>query len=446
MRIHRVGADADRYIAFHAHAYRVCICYGVLQLLVCVELQESVEVHRLFVALMKEDGIWLQPFSVLRKKCLELLAAEHSLFLGLENSAEVAHLLVVNVLIISVGQCIQLGLLFLVGLLQCGRQFAHFLDIDVYGVQREHRYCVVRVRVVVGVGEGSVVDRQRLNHLLSGGCGPVGKQFQVLELTDTEVILGAQREYRNSHAGTFPLGLRATEATVILQQNAFGVVYLTVLTILGVDNASGMELIDNVLIFNDICVCHDASGPDREFGIREDEFVPFVPVTQLGRVTDNSHTLRRQHLRCFDGKTNQFSFAILVHNRFGNHSVSTEQRVLEDGGKERFFVVVHLPKVAEYHFLVTTEKQQIARVAGLIDKTAVGLANSIFVMHFTCKIRHGNTGCPKVLTLTTQYQRMFLGPTQNGFCSFNYAEFLTPFCAIIDLKSNCHIVFVVVLF
>ena len=135
------------------------VSHGLFQLLVGMELQESVQIHRLLVALVEEDGIGLQPLAVLRKESLEFLAAEDSLFLGLEESLEVTHFLIVDVLIVRKIQRVQFLLLFLVGLQESGTQFAHFLDIDIDRMQRKHRHGIVGVRVAVGVRQRGVVDR-----------------------------------------------------------------------------------------------------------------------------------------------------------------------------------------------------------------------------------------------------------------------------------------------
>ena len=50
-----------------------------------------------------------------------------------------------------------------------------------------------------------VVDRKELKNALSCCGGPIDHLLEVIELTYTEIILGAEGEYRDSCTGTFPV-------------------------------------------------------------------------------------------------------------------------------------------------------------------------------------------------------------------------------------------------
>ena len=74
--IHRVRRYTNRYIALHCNAQTMRIGNSFAQLQVGMELQEVIEVSRLFVAFVQELGIWLQPLAVLRKEILVFLRGE----------------------------------------------------------------------------------------------------------------------------------------------------------------------------------------------------------------------------------------------------------------------------------------------------------------------------------------------------------------------------------
>ena len=78
--IDAVRADSDRYVTLHRYADRVRVSHSVSQLFVRMELQELIEIFRLFVAFVQELRIRLQPRIVLLDKRLVCLAAEKRVF------------------------------------------------------------------------------------------------------------------------------------------------------------------------------------------------------------------------------------------------------------------------------------------------------------------------------------------------------------------------------
>ena len=298
--IHAVRADSDRYITLHRYADRVCVSHCVCQLLIGMELQEFIEVLRLFVALCQECSIRLQPLLVLCLKRLVFLAAEERILILLIQRLEEHHLSVIYVLIVRKIQGVESRLLRVVFLLLCRSQTTHLFDIDVYRVQCKHAHRIIRIAVEVIMTQRRIVDRQGLNHLLPRSRSPVCHFLQVLELTNTEAFFATQREYRYGYTGTFPTRLRTTESTVVLIDHASFLYtpYLTVLAPFGVHHRSGLQVVDHVFVFHDILpLYHDICAPKRELRIVHHELVIRIPVTQLIAVTDDSYALRRFNLR-----------------------------------------------------------------------------------------------------------------------------------------------------
>ena len=171
--IHAVRTDTNRYIALHRYANRVRISHCVCQLLIGMELQEFIEVLRLFVALCQECSIRLEPFAVLRFENFVFLAAEERILVLLIQRFEEHHLRVIDVLVVRECQRIKCRLLRVVFLLLCRSQTTHLFDIDVYRVQCKHAHRIIRIAVEVIMTQRRIVDRQGLNHLLPRSRSPV---------------------------------------------------------------------------------------------------------------------------------------------------------------------------------------------------------------------------------------------------------------------------------
>ena len=286
--IHRVRTDTDRYISLHRYSYRVSISHCVRQLLVGMELKEIVVLLRLFVTLMKELGVWLQPLAVLRKESLILLGGEEGILVLLEERLEEDGLGVIDVLVISDLEGVELRLLRFVFLLLRRRQAAHLLDIDIYRMEREDGNGIVRITVEVIMTERGIVDRQGLNHLLARSRSPVCHLLEILKLTNTEPFFRTKREDRNGYAGTFPSRLRAAETTVVLADDhtLLDAPDLAVLTPLHIYLRTGLEVINDIFILDDIgsfdfrlltfyfYLCF----PNGELRIAHNELVIDIPV------------------------------------------------------------------------------------------------------------------------------------------------------------------------
>ena len=278
--IHGVRTDTDRYIALHGYADGVGISHCVCQLLVGVELKVFIEFFRLFVAFAQEGCVGLQPSTVLRLKSLVFIGSEERILVLLEEGFEEDHLCVIDILIVGDAQGVEFCFLRIIFLFLRRREFAHFLDIDVYRVESKDGNGVIWITVKVVMAERGIVDRQGLDHLLTRCRRPICHFLEVLEFTDTESFFAAQREDRHSYTRTFPARLCAAERTVVLA-DCYAFIYapyLAVLAPFGIYDSAGLEIIDDVFIFYDILTLHiDIGAPNRELSIVHDEFLVGIP-------------------------------------------------------------------------------------------------------------------------------------------------------------------------
>ena len=58
----------------------------------------------------------------------------------------------------------------------------------------------VRIRIGPCMGDGGVVDRQELEHALSGFCHKINHRLKVAEISNTRTRLATKREYRHQCA------------------------------------------------------------------------------------------------------------------------------------------------------------------------------------------------------------------------------------------------------
>ncbi len=139
------------------------------------------------------------------EECFEFLKAEClGAFLG-EEFAEIFDFAVVHALVVYLRECVELGGQVAVVLHALGvGKHAHFLKAQEHRMERESRVGIVGIRVGPRVGHRRIVDRQKLEHGLSGGFGPVYHGDEVIEVAYTEVGLGAEREHGDGRAGAFP--------------------------------------------------------------------------------------------------------------------------------------------------------------------------------------------------------------------------------------------------
>ena len=157
--------------------------------------------------------IGYEPGAVGVDECLEIFRF-HCLgaILG-EEFAGICVFGVVDFLVIHILQSVELsGYGVVVGLALGILEASHLAKAQVHGVQSEGRVGVVGVGVGPGVGHCGVVDREHLDEFLACGGRPVGHFHQVEEFAYAEIILGAEREYGDGHAGAAPGCFRVDKA------------------------------------------------------------------------------------------------------------------------------------------------------------------------------------------------------------------------------------------
>ena len=287
-----------------------------------------------------------------------------------------------------------------------------------------------------------VVDRQRLDHLLTRSRCPVGHLLQILEFTDTEALGTPQREHRHCHAGTFPAGLSATEATVVLHDHLtfLHTPYLAVLAPFGIHYSTALKVINHIFVLHDVLPFDLYVGaPQRELGVVHYQLVVGIPVAQSRAVADDSHALRRKNLRQVNRETDialcRFRFRGFVTVEKGFHECRRIETVLVGAG---------LPCVAHHNAFVGCFQGQLARIACFVNETAVLQTDSVFVLDTACEITHRHIRLPEIDSLAGEYQRRFLGPSQNRLLRLYNAQTLPILGTIMNLKIDVHdIVFLV---
>ena len=127
---------------------------------------------------------------------------------------------------------------------------------DELRVQGEGRIGVVGVGVFPCTGHGGIVDRQYLDDALPGGGRPVDEPFQVVELTDAEILFRTEREDRDRRPGALPSAFgeprvrRGVEGVFAgAGQFAPGAVG----TLLPQDGGEGLAVGDQEFVFEPVC-------------------------------------------------------------------------------------------------------------------------------------------------------------------------------------------------
>ena len=307
-------------------------------------------------------------------------------------------------------------------------------------MQRKHRNGVVGIGVAVGVGECGVVDRQGLNHLLSGQCRPIRQFLQILELAYTESVLCTQTEHRHGYTCTAETWHGASERAVVHAQTRTFLRQspgVAVLTPLHVAYVAGSQIVDHIFVLKRIHAADLYVGfPYGEICIVHGQFLIHVPVAELLYTAYYSHALRGQYLRQIDGERNVAGLGFRLLRTFGRNR-TLEQRLQESGGVECFFVIDSLPEVAHHNLLVGSSDGEFAVESRLVDVAAFLQTDSVLVHDCSCGGKLD--GCsPEVLTLAVQHERV-------GFCPAGYlgtglhdAQLLSVHRAVIDLKCQIH--------
>ena len=190
-------------------------------------------------------------------------------------------------------------------------------------MQRKHRNGVVGIGVAVGVGECGVVDRQGLNHLLSGESCPIRQFLQILELAYTESVLCTQTEHRHSYTCSAETWHGASERAVVHAQTRTFLRQspgVAVLTPLHVAYVTGSQIVDHIFVLKRLHAADLYIGfPYGEILIAHRQFLIHVPVTELLDTANNSYALRGQYLRQIDGEGNVAGLGFRLLRTFGRN-------------------------------------------------------------------------------------------------------------------------------
>ena len=100
--------------------------------------------------------------------------------------------------VIYFGQGVEFCLEFLVSR---SLAYAGGRQVEELRVQGEGTVGIIGIRIHPVPGHRRIVDREQLEHALSGARRPVGHLFQVVEFADAEVLFAAQREDGDGGAG-----------------------------------------------------------------------------------------------------------------------------------------------------------------------------------------------------------------------------------------------------
>ena len=218
-----------------------------------------------------------------------------------------------------------------------------------------------------------IVDRQGLDHLLSGQCSPLSEFLQVLELTDTEAVFRPQTEHRNSHTCATESRQRAAERTIVHAQSRTLLRQspsMAVLTPLHVCQVTRSQIVDNIFVLKPIYAFHlNVCLPYGEIGIAHWQELRCIPFAELLDASHYAHALRRQYLRQVNGKSHIAGLWTPLGFR-SSRCVARKQRLQERGRIERFLVIHCLPEVAHHNFLVRGADGDLPVKPCLVNETA----------------------------------------------------------------------------
>ena len=180
-------------------------------------------------------------------------------------------------------------------------QFAHLFQTQELGVQGKGRVGVVGVGVLPRVGHRGVIDRKNLNNRLTGRGGPIDHQHQVVELTHTEALIGAECKDRNGHTGTTPGGAVEAGTQGIDQHRTFrrhGLCEVVVFAQLPAYHLARLTLYDDELVHKGELelVGLQVGTPYGEVGIAHLDGLLYLPLAQRLGIAHQHHLLVGTHL------------------------------------------------------------------------------------------------------------------------------------------------------
>ena len=230
-----IRGDSDWDIALEGNSAAAAIVSGLEELAMEMILEEEMELHlgarlvvveevddagcrelgvvaplaevggAIFIAEGRESGIGDEPGIISVEEAVKFRAGEGFVAFLIENGPCIGNLGGHNPLIVNVREGLKLLALQLKVVSRCFiADASEFFKAEVEGMEGYGRVGVVGVRVRPGVGHGGVVDRENLDdaHLPVGG--PVGHEFEVFKVTDSEVVGAAEGEHGDGHSGSVP--------------------------------------------------------------------------------------------------------------------------------------------------------------------------------------------------------------------------------------------------
>ena len=162
---------------------------------------------------------------------------------------------------------------------------------------------IVRIRVCPGASHSGVVDREELEHRLTGDDSPVNHFLEVIELSHSEVILAPEREHRNCCAGSPPSPQAETMRPVSYDGELAVCAQHSVLTAFPLLDFQGIGISNDEFVFKRL-LCIHSNGPLREIGRIQRQHL--IPVVHKLAVPDQSQSFvpcHYRHIHDYEGCT-----------------------------------------------------------------------------------------------------------------------------------------------
>ena len=194
-----VLAHSDRQVSLEGNALGTGVLDLGAELLVQMELNPFVVLRLVAIPPCAEFCVLVQPVGILLDELPAGRALEVLLSAGLKSLAHKGHLGLVHARIVDFRQRVE-GLLLL---LEGGSLLdSEVLEVDVNRMQGKAAHRAIWIAVLPLALAGGVIDWENLDYALSGLYRPVNQVFEVMELSNTEVLFAAKREHRHCGART----------------------------------------------------------------------------------------------------------------------------------------------------------------------------------------------------------------------------------------------------
>ena len=156
----------------------------------------------ILVAQVRILSVRHKPLFCLLKERLELGTRHHLFTFLMEDLVQIVDFEIVYLLIINLRKSIQLlsrllSLGTLLGILQLRQR----MEVGILRMDGEDADAAIWIRIGPSMGDGGVVDRQKLQNLLSSLCHQVDHTLEVTEVTDACALLASEREDRHECTG-----------------------------------------------------------------------------------------------------------------------------------------------------------------------------------------------------------------------------------------------------